>query len=237
MNKYNSTKIKRYLEVDFIRGIALLLMVAFHLSFDLNYFHYIDIDIRHGLDWRYFRYLILTLFIGTVGVSLVLANQEHINYKKISLRASKLLLASIIISIASYIMNPSMWIYFGVIHFIFVGSLIGILFIRQAYLSLVLGLIIIALFNLELINMHWLYNYFKAPLYLPRYTEDLVQFVPWFALILIGIFIGTKRWFDFNLQESRVVNPIVFLGRNALVIYLVHQPILFGIFELLKFLK
>ncbi len=225
---------KRYLEVDFIRGIALVLMVAFHLCFDLNYFHYIDIDIRHGLDWRYFRYLILSLFIGTVGISLVLANQEAINYKKIALRAGKLLLASILISIASYVMNPNMWIYFGVIHFILVGSLLGLLFIRLPYLSLGLGIIIIILFNLELINMHWLYNYLKAPLHLPKYTEDLVQFVPWFALILIGIFIGTKKWFDFNLTASPIVNPIVFLGRHALIIYLVHQPILFGIFELLK---
>ena len=237
MSELNSIKIKRYLEVDFIRGIALLLMVAFHLCFDLNYFHYIDIDIRHGLDWRYFRYLILTLFIGTVGISLVLANKEGINYKKVSLRATKLLLASTIISIASYIMNPAMWIYFGIIHFILVGSLFGLLFIRYAYFSLGLGLIIIALFNLELINMHWLYNYLRAPLYLPKYTEDLVQFVPWFALILIGIFIASKRWFNFGLKAHRVVDPIVFLGRNALVIYLVHQPILFGIFELLKLVK
>jgi len=228
---------QRYLEVDFIRGTALLLMVVFHLFFDLNYFHYIDIDIRHGLDWRYFRYLILSLFIGTVGISLILANQEHINYKKVALRAVKLLLASIAISIASYVMNPNMWIYFGVIHFILIGSLMGLLFIRIPTLSLTLGIIIIVLFNLELINMHWLYNALKVPLHLPKYTEDLVQFVPWFALILIGIFIGTKRWFIFNLKASPLVNPIVFLGRNTLVIYLVHQPILFGIFELLKLVK
>ena len=228
---------QRYLEVDFIRGIALLLMVVFHLCVDLNYFHYLDIDIRHGLDWRYFRYVILSLFIGTVGISLVLANQEEIDTKKVSIRAGKLFLASIIISIASYVMNPSMWIYFGIIHFILVGSLIGLLFIRQAYLSLVLGLIIIVLFNLELINMHWLFHLLKAPLQLPKYTEDLVQFIPWFALILIGIFIGTKRWFNLGLKPSKPVNTVVFLGRNALIIYLVHQPILFGIFELLKLVK
>ena len=237
MTDQTSTRTKRYLEVDFIRGMALLLMVVFHLCFDLNYFHYIDIDIRHGLDWRYFRYLILSLFIGTVGISLVLANQEHINYRKVALRAGKLLIASIAISVASYVMNPNMWIYFGVIHFILVGSLLGLFFIRIPNLSLLLGIIIIILFNLELINMHWLYNYLRVPLHLPKYTEDLVQFIPWFAPILIGIFIGTKRWFVFNLQEGPIVNPIVFLGRNALIIYLVHQPILFGFFELLKLVK
>ena len=228
---------KRYLEVDFIRGLALLLMVVFHLCFDLYYFNYIDIEIRHGLDWRYFRYLILSLFIGTVGISLVLANRDKIRYKKNMIRAGKLLLASLAISIASYFMNPSMWIYFGVIHFILVGSLVGLLFVHRPYLSLVLALVIIGLFNAELINMHWLYNYLKVPFHLPTYTEDLVQFVPWFALILLGIFVGHKQWFDWGLQHSKFVDAIVFLGRNALVIYLVHQPILFGIFELLKLVR
>jgi len=228
---------KRYLEVDFIRGIALILMVFFHLCFDLNYFHYIDINIRHGLDWRYFRYLILTLFITTVGISLVLANQNGINYKKVSLRAGKLLLASVLISIASYFMNPSMWIYFGVIHFILVGSLLGLFFIKVPKVALALGIGIIILFNLHLIHVHWLYDLLKEPLHLPRHTEDLVQFFPWFAAILIGIYIGHKKWFDFGLKSHALVNPVVFLGRHALIIYLVHQPILFGIFELLKLIK
>jgi len=228
---------KRYLEVDFIRGFALLLMVGFHLAFDLNYFHYIDINIRHGLDWRYFRYVILSLFIGTVGISLVLANQKGINYQKVFNRAGKLLLASLAISIASYFMNPNMWIYFGVIHFILVGSLVGLFFIRIPKIALVLGIVIIILFNMGLLNMHWLYAPLKAPLHLPRVTEDLVQFFPWFAAVLIGIYIGHKKYFDIGLQPGRVVNAVVFLGRHALIIYLVHQPILFGIFESIKWIR
>ena len=229
-------KSKRYLEVDFIRGFALILMVGFHLAFDLNYFHYIDINIRHGLDWRYFRYLILSLFIGTVGISLVLANQNGINYQKVFSRAAKLLLASLAISAASYFMNPNMWIYFGVIHFILVGSLLGLFFIRIPKIALGLGMVIIILFNMGLLNMHWLYEPLKAPLHLPRVTEDLVQFFPWFAAVLIGIYIGDKKYFDIGLQPSRAVNAVVFLGRHALLIYLIHQPILFGIFESIKWI-
>ncbi len=227
---------KRYIEVDFIRGFALLLMVGFHLAFDLNYFHYIDINIRHGLDWRCFRYVILSLFIGTVGISLVLANQEMINYKKVFSRAGKLLLASLAISVASYFMNPNTWIYFGVIHFILVGSLAGLFFIRIPKTALVLGIVIIILFNMGLLNMHWLYGPLKTPLHLPRVTEDLVQFFPWFAAVLIGIYVGHKRYFDIGLQSGKLVDAVVFLGRHALIIYLVHQPILFGIFESIKWI-
>ena len=228
---------KRYIEVDLIRGIAILLMVAFHFSYDLNHFSYIDINIRSGLDWRYFRYLILTLFIMTVGISLVLANRKKINFKKVLLRSLKLLIASALITIVSYFMNPIMWIYFGVIHFILFGSLVGLLFVHRPYVSLVVGLSILILYNLGLANMHWLYNPLQDILHLPRHTEDLVQFVPWFGVLLIGIFVGHTKWYDWGIKSNQVSESLSFLGQHALIIYLIHQPILFGIFELLNLLK
>ena len=228
---------KRYIEVDLVRGFALLLMVAFHFSYDLNHFEYIDINIRYGLDWRYFRYLILTLFIATVGISLVLANTTKVDYKKVSQRALKLLIASSLISVASYFMNPSMWIYFGVIHFILVGSLVGLLFVKRPYLSLIVGVVIIILYNLGFANMHWLYNALHETLHLPRHTEDLVQFVPWFGVLLIGIFIGEKKWYALGIKSNSLFEGLAFLGQHALIIYLIHQPILFGIFELIKLAK
>ena len=228
---------KRYLEIDLIRGFAIVLMVAFHLSYDLNHFGYIDIEIRRGLEWRYFRYLILTLFIGTVGISLVLANRTNIDLRKVLKRAAMLLAASTLITLASYFMNPHMWIYFGVIHFILAGSLVGLLFVQRPYLSLAVGLLIILLYNMGLANMHWLYNYLQESLHLPRHTEDLVQFVPWFGVLLVGIFIGHQRWYEWGVKSNRTTEGLAFLGKHALIIYLVHQPILFGIFELLKLVR
>ena len=227
---------KRYLEVDVIRGFALVLMVGFHLCYDLNHFNYIDIEIRYGLDWRYFRYFILTLFIGTVGISLVLANNKGFHTKAIAIRAGKLLVASLLITVTTLFTNPSMWIYFGVIHFILVASIIGLLFVKRPWLSLVFGTLILILFNLDFISTHWLYLQMHEILHLPKYTEDLVPFVPWFGVVLIGIFIGQKKYFDFNLVSNSVTKRFAFLGKNALLIYLLHQPILFGFFELLKLL-
>ena len=225
---------KRYIEVDVIRGFALVLMVGFHLFYDLNHFNYIEINIRNGVEWHYFRFFILTLFIGTVGISLALANANGLRPSAIKIRSLKLFLAASIITITTLFTNPAMWIYFGVIHFILVASLVGLLFVSRPLLSLVLGLTILVLFNLDLISIHWLYLQLRELLHLPKYTEDLVRFVPWFGVVLIGIFIGHKKYFDFNTQENRLTKPLTFLGKHALVIYLVHQPILFGFFELLK---
>ena len=73
----------RHLQLDFTRGVAIVLMVIFHISFDLNNFHFISVEIYHGQFWRYFRYFILTLFILCVGISLVLSVQNSFNIKKI----------------------------------------------------------------------------------------------------------------------------------------------------------
>ena len=226
--------VKRYLEVDLIRGFALVLMIVFHLFYDLNHFNYIDINIRSGIECHYFRFFILTLFIGTVGISLTLANTNGLKLKAIKIRTLKLLLAATLITITTLFSNPAMWIYFGVIHFILLASLVGLLFVGRPLLSLILGVTILVLFNLDLISTHWLYLQLRELLHLPKYTEDLVRFVPWFGVVLIGIFIGHKKYFDFNTQENRLTKPLTFLGKHALVIYLVHQPILFGFFELLK---
>jgi len=206
-------------------------MIIFHLSFDLNNFHFIDIDIynKEGYSWFYFRMFIVTLFMLSVGISLALVHKNGIDYKKVIKRFFTLLGASIIITIASFITFPHSWIYFGVLHFITFASLFALFFIRFEYLSLIVGIIIITLFNLHLINMNAFYQFFKPLLHLPQYTEDLVSFTPWFGVILIGIFLGEKRLFLFPLTPNSFTNRIAILGKNSLIIYLAHQPIFFGV--------
>jgi len=220
----------RYLQLDFMRGIAIILMIIFHISFDLNNFHFIDIDIynRDGLAWFYFRMIIITIFMLSVGISLVLVHQRTINYSKLFKRFFTLIGASIIISIASFITFPHSWIYFGVLHFVAFASLLAIPFINFKYISLLVGTTIITLFNLKLINMNFSYQLFAPLLNLPKHTEDLVSFTPWFGVVLIGIFLGKQRWFLFPIIENRFTKTVGFLGKHSLFIYLAHQPIFFG---------
>ena len=221
----------RYLQLDFIRGVAILLMVIFHLCFDLNHFHFIDIGIYHKAEsgWFYFRMIILTLFIGCVGISLSLANEEKIDIQKTTKRFIQLSFFSVLITLVSYIIFPQTWIYFGVLHFITLASVMALLFVRVEWIALNLGVLIVALFNLNIINMHWLYELVKGVLHLPARTEDLVPLIPWFGVVLIGLFIGKKRLFLFPLPSNKFTEFIGLLGKHSLVIYLVHQPLFFGI--------
>ena len=219
----------RSLQLDFIRGTAIVLMVIFHISFDLNNFHFISIDIYHGLFWKYFRYFILALFIVCVGVALLLSNQYEINFKKSLKRFTLLLVLATIVSLASYFTFPNTWIYFGVLHFIAFASIFALLFLRFVWVNLFLGVSIITLYSLKIIDMSWLYNSLQSILSLPQYTEDLVSFTPWFGILLIGIFVAHKKLYLFPLKENKLTTAVAYLGKNSLLIYLIHQPIFFGL--------
>jgi uncharacterized membrane protein len=67
------------------------------------------------------------------------------------------------------------------------------------------------------------------------YTEDLVTIFPWFAIVLIGIFIVAMGChLSPHLKANFISNKIAFLGRHSLIIYMIHQPILFGAILLLS---
>ena len=207
----------------------MILMVIFHFSFDLSTFHFINIDIYHGNFWHYFRFLILTLFLVCVGISIVISNSQSINIHKTLKRFFTLILLALFVSLASYFTFPKSWIYFGVLHFIAFASIFALLFLRFTWINLFLGLVMVILFVLDIIHMHWLYNFVQPSLHLPKYTEDLVSFFPWFGIVLIGMFIGKKSLYMFPIAENSFTNSIAFLGKYSLFIYMAHQPLLFGL--------
>jgi len=216
-------------------------MVIFHFSFDLNNFHYVAFDLKHGDFWKYFRYVIVTLFVLSAGISLQLAYGNGINFQKLKKRVLTLAVASAFVTIGSYTQFPNTWIYFGILHFFLFASIVGLLFLNRPKISLFVGLFILAGFNFSFLHMHWLYNLLKYPLHLPlHYTEDLANIVPWFGVFLLGM-VAAQYSLEQKLFNNRFFNAhnrvnrfFSFLGKHSLLIYLIHQPILFGIFMLLE---
>ena len=71
---------------------------------------------------------------------------------------------------------------------------------------------------------------------IPKHTVDLVSFIPWFGVVLIGIFIAHYRLIGLRIKESPISASLSFLGRHSLIIYLIHQPLLFAGFYIYQFL-
>ena len=215
--------------------MAIVFMVIFHFFYDLNYFKLTTIPLYSSTFWPNFRLLIVNMFLITAGISLALVHKEGIRWHSVKKRVLQLGLASAAISLATYLVLPRTWIYFGVIHFIFVASVVGLLFVKYPKVSLGLSIAILIGYFVFDLNMHPLFNKIAPALHLPmRYTEDLVPFIPWFAATLFGIAVVGLGWhlriFEnrFFKAETAVHRVLANIGRKALPIYLLHQPILFG---------
>lgn len=68
------------------------------------------------------------------------------------------------------------------------------------------------------------------------FSADYYPLIPWFFLFLTGVFAG--RWVKSDKCSAFVyktrVKPLAFLGRHTLIIYLVHIPVIAGVYYLIS---
>ena len=233
-------KNNRFPIIDALRGVALLGMFAYHLSFDLNHFGVIRQNFYEHPFWTGSRTLILSSFLLLVGVSLVLANRESIRWKAVWRRFGQVAGCAALVSVGSYLMYPKSWIYFGVLHHIAAASLLGLIFLRFKWGNLALGLALIGLgasLKLALFDtptLQWIGLMTRKPV-----TEDYVPMLPWFGVVLLGMFLGElflsknfakmKAW----RPKNRVSRLFTLAGRHSLLLYMAHQPVFIGALYLL----
>ncbi len=230
------TALQRYLAIDALRGVAIVLMIAYHASFDLNYYGWIHQDFNNASFWLVARAGIVSLFLLLVGISLVL-NAQRANTASFWRRQAKLLAACIAVTLGSYMMFPQSFIFFGILHFILLACLLGRLFVRFHYINLTGALLILlagVFYSNPLFNapaLQWLGFMTYKP-----FTEDYVPFFPWFGVVLAGIFLGrlmvAKSAWVTEHQPGRWAKPLALAGRHSLIIYLLHQPVLLGILSM-----
>lgn len=233
----------RFWEVDLLRGCAVILMVLFHLAFDLDYFGAARIDVHSGF-WFLLGRLAAVLFVLLVGVSLVLScwraelQGRAGGFRRMLLKRSLWLLALATgITLATYLFIGKGFIVFGVLHLIGVSILLAYPFLRLRSANAVLGLLFIFIgwyFSTIDFDSPWLIWAGLAPA--TFYTLDYFPIVPWFGVVLLGtalgdgLYRGYRRRIELpDLSRSPLVRHFAFLGRNSLAIYLIHQPALIAI--------
>lgn len=221
---------QRLVSLDLYRGVGVILMVLFHLSYDLHYFGFSPIDTTRHLFWVSFRVVIVAIFMSAVGMSLTLVYSRGFALQKYLRRIGYLALAAGLVTAVTYVVFPYSWVYFGVLHMILVAAILGPFFVKLPRLSAFLGVGLILLYVLGY-RMTPLFELLQPLLHLPRrHTEDLAPFIPWFGAVLLGITMMHYRLMErLSPQETPTVKKITFLGRHSLAIYLLHQPLLFGI--------
>lgn len=227
----------RYLLVDALRGFAIVLMVLFHFCFDLAYFGLAEFDFYRDPFWLHLRTFILSLFLGLVGVSLVLATRRGLDRKRYLKRLTLLILSALAISLSTWWMFGPRFVFFGVLHFIAVASVLGLLFLRFDWINLLLGIGVLVFASNNAFS--WFdqpgWRWIGLMTHKPA-TEDYVPLLPWFGVVLVGLFLGRRMlrlaWIhrlENHLRDSRLVRMLAFSGQRSLWIYLVHQPLLIGL--------
>jgi len=229
----------RFWEIDSLRGIAVVMMVVFHLLFDLSYFGGFWVNVDSGF-WLYFARATAAIFIFLVGVSLTISySRAYAKYKtekglfmKYLKRGLKIFSWGLVITLITWIFFRGEFIIFGVLHFIGISIILAYPLIKYRYRNLFLGIILVAL-GLYLRNFTFDFSWLMWLGFVPKsfYTFDYFPILPWFGVVLIGLFFGnllyekSKRKFKLSdLSRSVSARFSGFLGRHSLFIYLIHQP-------------
>ena len=222
----------RYPMIDCLRGLAILAMMAYHFGFDLNMQGYIVQDLNNSITWQIARSLILGTFLLLAGFSMALAKHQAVKHRL--MRLLRIAGCALLVSVVSYVMFPESWIFFGVLHFMVVASLICwcLMPYKKLLFPLAIFLLGIGLFYQSSIFDQPLLQWVGMMTHKPV-TEDYVPMAPWLGMMMIGITVGQWALSRAHLwplasTPTNALKPVQWLGRHSLAAYMLHQPILLG---------
>ena len=235
----------RFEALDALRGLAMVWMTAFHFSFDLNQFGFIKQDFYRDPLWTWQRTFILSLFLFCAGMGQAVALAQGQSWPRFWRRWCQVAGCALLVTAGSWWMYPQSFIYFGVLHgmalmLIIVrltahwgawlwgwgGAVIAIKYIAVYALTAAASAELIHIFNSP--GLNWLGLITQKPI-----TEDYVPLLPWLGVMWWGAAAGgwwaARRTTSGHRQlpfTSKVLRPLVLMGRWSLSYYVLHQPLL-----------
>lgn len=220
---------ERIWELDLIRGIALVLMIYFHIVYDLKEIFHQPVSYQSGINY-YVGKVSGSLFIFAAGISSSLSKSN-------SKRALKLLAIALAITAATHLYDPQIGIKFGILHFLGLSILAAPLFLRlNKYFLLVLGMAVFVLspyLSAVRVNNNLLFIFGLTTN--SFVSSDFYPVIPWFGIFLFGLSAGkglySSRKSYAALKQGK--NILTLAGKHTLLIYLLHQPLILVILHLI----
>lgn len=258
-NKLEQKKNTRIWELDFLRGLAIILVVLDHFVFDIDYVGstwvshnpnnkaladvILFFESIPNTKWYEIlrEYIFVPLFFIISGISSSFSRNNYVRALKIGVFAAIL---SIVTSIAQ------MPIYFGVLHcfacIILIYAILQTLLKKDVYK---VGYFSLALAALTLVTNECLKHYanittpsawaFISSAFPSNITSfDYFPILDFIHLFLFGAFLSLfyiKRQSLIPKLELKVFKPICFCGRHSIWFYLLHQVILIPLIALLSY--
>lgn len=211
----------------------MILMVLHHAAFDLVIAGYIPEELIFNPLMNFLQPFFAGSFIIMSGISCRFSRN---NLK----RGIILALISAGVSVVTYYFTPDMYIDFGILHFLSCAMIIYFILhklLKNDAVWFIIFSVIFALifsqFPITIEKEGYAFLGFPTIYYM---SGDYYPIFPWIFLFLagscIGSFIQKRKLPDFFY---RVRIPILEkIGKYSLVIYLAHQPLLYGLMLLLE---
>jgi uncharacterized membrane protein len=223
-------------EIDFLRGLSIILMVGYHLLFDLGEFGGVKKFLGFSTDlssaaWTAAQFFFAVLFVILSGISSTLSRN---NVR----RGLRLLAVSLAVTAVTYIFEPTSAVYFGILQCLAVSILIyGAAFKKAGPLACAAaGAIIIGLGRLlpvlmrgTAIRSDWLLAF---GIHSPAFSSfDYFPLIPWLGVFLIGSALGKSVYASRrSLIPLHLPGTLINVaGRHSLLIYIIHQPVIMAV--------
>ena len=235
---------ERLWEGDALRTAAIVMMVAYHVGYDINLLGpSVDIDPFSG-GWRALQVLCGSTFLFVVGVSLSIGNGRArargltgaALYRRQLRRALQVAAAAAAVSVVTFVALGDDWVRFGVLHCIAAAMLIGPLLIPLGrWNALLAGVVLLAgLWVRDLDPVGDVPGLLVLGVPQPGgQGVDWYPLLPWLAPFLLGLAAGLTLYpggrrgaWGRRLPEPAWAGLAGLPGRHALAIYLIHQPVL-----------
>ncbi len=209
-------------ELDSLRATALVMMLISNFVSDLNYFGLMVVV--KGDQWWWLARITAFLFVSISGISYFLAHQKEYEFSKTFNRTKRLIFWAFMITLITYIFAPSAYVRFGVLHLLALASIIAFPLARKPLYALGMGLILLIIPLSSNSNFVWFGLQETG-----TFAVDYFPLNPWLGIFFISLAISSKIY-SAGKPLLNIKWPVRWLwfGRNTLIIYVVHQPILIG---------
>lgn len=243
-------KSNRFQLLDTIRGIVLVSMVIYHASWNLVYIY--------GVKWDWYKSYGAYIWQQSICWTFILLSGFCFSLGKRHLKSGLMVFGGgALVTLVTLIAMPQNRVVFGVLTCI--GSCILIMtFTEKVWkkippeAGMVLGFVLflftkninsgyLGLANRRMIEIpsQWYANYATAYLGFPQrgfFSTDYFSLFPWFFLFVTGFYLyrifEKQGWLKQNFL-FRGISVFSFLGEHSLIIYLLHQPLIYGLQEII----